>query len=147
MATSAVGIPPAAAADPALQKNTVYLGAQNVPFDTSDSPGAKAFQVALKQYAPGFKPDQNTMYGWASGKLFEAAMAKVADRVTAGDVTTQMVLDGLWQLKNEKLDGLALGLSFTKGSTAKVPPCYWILLLDARGVTSPFGSRLNCFMS
>ncbi len=147
MATSAVGIPPAAAADPALQKNTVYLGAQNVPFDTADSPGAKAFQAALKQYAPNFVPDQNTMYGWASGKLFEAAMAKVADRATAGEVTTQMVLDGLWQLKNEKLDGLALGLTFTKGSTAKVPPCYWILLLDARGVTSPFGSRMDCFKS
>jgi branched-chain amino acid transport system substrate-binding protein len=40
LATSAIGIPPAAAADPALQKNTVYLGGQNVPFTTTDTPGA-----------------------------------------------------------------------------------------------------------
>jgi len=144
LATSAIGIPPAAAGDPSLQKDTVYLGSQNVPFSTTDTPGAAAFHLALARYAPGFQPDENTLAGWTSGKVFEAAMAKTATQAHAGNVTTAMVLDGLWQLKNEKLDGLAAGVTFTKGETARTPRCYYTLLLAAGGVTAPFGSKIKC---
>jgi branched-chain amino acid transport system substrate-binding protein len=144
LATSAIGIPPAAAADPALQKNTVYLGGQNVPFPTTDTPGALEFHNALKQFLPTFEPDGNTMAGWASGKLFEAALAKVATKARAGDVTTQMVLDGLWQLKNETLNGLSPSLTFQKGGLPKLPRCYFVLLLNSEGVTAPIGSKLQC---
>ncbi len=144
LATSAIGIPPAAAGDPALQKNTVYLGGQNVPFPTTDTPGAQEFHAALKQFLPSFTPDGNTMAGWASGKLFEAALAKVAAKARAGDVTTEMVLEGLWQIKNETLNGLAPELTFVKGGLPKLPRCYFVLLLNANGVTAPQGSKLNC---
>lgn len=144
LATSAIGIPPAAAADPSLQKDTVYLGGQNVPFPTADTPGAAQFHAALKQFLPSFTPDGNTMAGWASGKLFEAALTKVATQARAGDVTTAMVLDGLSQLKNEKLGGLAPGLTFPKGALPAIPRCYYALLLNAQGVTAPKGSQLLC---
>lgn len=144
LTTSAIGIPPAAAADPSLQKLSVYLGSQTVPFDTKDTPAAKAFHAALTAFAPGFTPDQNTMAGYASGKLLEAALAKVADKARAGDVTTQLILEGLWELKNEKLGGLSPGVTFAKGGLPKAPRCYYTLLLDTKGVTSPFGSRLSC---
>lgn len=144
LATSAIGIPPAAAGDPALQKNTVYLGGQNVPFPTTDTAGAQEFHAALKQFLPTFTPDGNTMAGFASGKLFEAALAKVAATARAGDVTTAMVLDGLWQIKNETLNGLSPSITFTKGGLPKLPRCYFVLLLNSNGVTAPQGSKLNC---
>lgn len=144
LATSAIGIPPAAAGDPALQKNTVYLGGQNVPFPTMDTPGAIEFHNALKQFLPSFTPDGNTMAGWASGKLFEAALAKVAAKARAGDVTTEMILDGLWQIKNDTLNGLSPSITFTKGGLPKTPRCYYTLLLNSNGVTAPNGSKLQC---
>lgn len=144
LATSAIGIPPAAAGDPALQKNTVYLGGQNVPFPTMDTPGAVEFHNALKQFLPSFKPDGNTMAGWASGKLLEAALAKVAVKARAGNVTTEMVLEGLWQVKNETLNGLSPSITFTKGGLPKLPRCYYTLLLNSNGVTAPNGSKLQC---
>jgi branched-chain amino acid transport system substrate-binding protein len=144
LATSAIGIPPAAASDPALRKNTVYLGGQNVPFPTTDTPGAIEFHAALKQFLPNFTPDGNTMAGWASGKLFEAALAKVAAKARAGDVTTEMVLEGLWQIKNETLNGLSPELTFVKGGTPKLNRCYFTLLLNSEGVTAPIGSKLQC---
>lgn len=144
LATSAIGIPPAAAGDPALQKNTVYLGGQNVPFPTMDTPGSIEFHNALKQFLPSFKPDGNTMAGWASGKLFEAALAKVYDKARAGDVTTEMILEGLWQIKNETLNGLSPALTFVKGGLPKLPRCYYTLLLNSSGVTAPNGSKLQC---
>jgi branched-chain amino acid transport system substrate-binding protein len=109
-----------------------------------DTPGAIAFHNALKQFLPSFTPDGNTMAGWASGKLFEAALAKVAAQARAGEVTTQMVLNGLWQIKNETLNGLAPALTFVKGGTPKLPRCYYTLLLNSEGVTAPNGSKLNC---
>ena len=144
LATSAIGIPPAAAGDPALQKNTVFLGGQNVPFPTTDTPGAQEFHAALKAFLPNFTPDGNTMAGWASGKLLEAALAKVAAKARAGDVTTEMILEGLWSLKNETLNSLAPGLTFTKGGLPKLPRCYYALLLTSAGVTAPQGSKLLC---
>lgn len=144
IATSAIGMPPAAAADPALQRNTVYLGSATVPYMTTDTPGAAAFAQALQTYLPGFSPDQNTMVGWSAGKLFEAALAQVADRARGGDVTTEMILDGLWKLKNEKLAGISPGVTFTEGGPAKAPRCYYMLLVSTQGTTAPLGSRLGC---
>jgi branched-chain amino acid transport system substrate-binding protein len=98
----------------------------------------------VKKWAPSFTPDGNTMAGWASGKLLETALAKESAKARAGNVTTEMILDGLWQLKNEKLNGLVPGLTFTKGAPAKAPRCYFTLLLNTKGVTAPLGSKINC---
>jgi branched-chain amino acid transport system substrate-binding protein len=84
------------------------------------------------------------MMGWSAGKLFEAALAKVAAKARVGDVTTQMVLDGLWQLKNEKLGGLSPGVTFAQGKAGSAPRCYYSLLLTAAGVTAPLGSKVRC---
>jgi branched-chain amino acid transport system substrate-binding protein len=146
IATGAIAVSAAAAADAGLRRNVTFLGSGVVPYTTTDTPGIKAFHAATKQYAPSAPEDQQTLLGWAAGKLLEAAMAKVADKARAGTITTQMILDGLWQLKNEKLDGLSPGATFTKGSPAKSIDCYYGLRLDDKGFSSANGtSKPVCF--
>jgi branched-chain amino acid transport system substrate-binding protein len=98
----------------------------------------------MAQFAPGFKLDQSVMQGWSSGKLLEAALAKVAVQARAGDVTTALILRGLQQLKNETMNGLGPGVTFSQNKPATVPRCYYVLLLSTEGVIAPLGSKLRC---
>jgi len=141
----AIGLSAAASADAGLRRNRTFLGSGVVPYTTTDTPGIQAFHVATKRYAPSAPEDQQTLLGWASGKLLEAALAKVSAKVRAGDITTQMILDGLWQLKNEKLDGLSPGATFAKGAPAKAIDCYYGLRLDVHGFAAVNGSKPVCF--
>jgi branched-chain amino acid transport system substrate-binding protein len=144
LATNALGAPPAVAEDPLLRQRSLYLAAPTVPFSTRDTPGAAEFGAAMAQFAPGFKLDQSVMQGWSSGKLLEAALAKVAVQARAGDVTTALILRGLQQLKNETMNGLGPGVTFSQNKPATVPRCYYVLLLSTEGVIAPLGSKLRC---
>jgi branched-chain amino acid transport system substrate-binding protein len=147
IATGAIAVSAQAAADQGLRRNVTFLGSGVVPYTNTDSPATQAFHTAMKQYAPSNLEDQQTMLGWAAGKLFEAAMAKEAAKARAGNVTTAMVLDGLWQLKDEKLGGLTPGATFVKGEHAAIDDCYYPLRLDAKGFTAPKGSKPVCYGS
>lgn len=135
---------PKAGDDANMRKNGMYMGGQVAPFVANDTPGAKAFQAAVTRYAAGVTIGQATMMGWTSGKLFEAALAKVADRARAGDVNTALVLDGLWSLKDEKLDGLSPGVTFIKGKPAPPTRCAFIVAIGPNGWTAPEGSKAQC---
>jgi branched-chain amino acid transport system substrate-binding protein len=141
----AIGLSAAAAADAGLRRNKTFLGSGVVPYTTTDTPGIRAFHAATLRYAPSTPEDQQTLLGWAAGKLLEAALAKVSGRARAGPITTAMVLDGLWQLKNEKLDGLSPGATFAKGVPARAIDCYYGLRLDERGFGAVNGSKPVCF--
>jgi hypothetical protein len=56
-----------------------------------------------------------------------------------------MVLDGLWQLKDEKLGGLTPGATFVKGDHAVIDDCYYPLKLDPKGFSAPKGSKPVCY--
>ncbi len=144
IATGAVGVSAAVAADAGVRRNGMYLGNGVVPFMTTDSPGIRAFHDAFSRFAPSTPEEQQALLGWSAGKLFEAALAKVATAARAGDITTELILEGLWQLKNEKLDGLGPGASFVQGSPAKLLECYYPIRLDRQGFSAPQGSRLEC---
>ncbi len=145
IATGAIAVSAAAAADAGLRRNKTFLGSGVVPYMTTDTPGIKEFHAATKRWAPSSPEDQQTLLGWAAGKLLEAAMEKVSAKARAGNITTEMILDGLWQLKNEKLDGLSPGATFTKGSPAKSIDCYYGLRLDDKGFGAPNGSKPVCY--
>ena len=145
IATGAIAISAAAAADQGLRRNGTYLGAGIVPYTTDDTPGVQSFRDAMNRFAPGTPLDQLTLLGWAAGKLFEAALAKVATEARAGDVTTEMILEGLWQLKKERLDGLSPGVTFTEGKPATAPSCYYGLRLGPEGFAAVRGSKVVCF--
>lgn len=144
LASSAIAISAQAGADQSLRSLGVYLGTNNVPF-MSDSPSAGVYRDAMKRFAPSAALEQQALFGWASGKLFEAALAKVADKARAGDVTTEMVLEGLWQLKNEKMGGLGPGVTFTKGKPATAQDCFYGIKIAPDGYTAPNGAAPTCF--
>jgi branched-chain amino acid transport system substrate-binding protein len=145
IATAGIVMNPQAVGDKNLRGLGVYLGTAVAPFLSAELPGVAEMQTAMKKYAPNVPLDQGVMLGWSAGKLFEAAMAKVADKARAGDVTTQMVLDGLWQIKDEKLNGMSIGVTFTKGKPASAPNCYFGMKLGEDGFSAPSGSKPLCF--
>jgi branched-chain amino acid transport system substrate-binding protein len=145
IATGAIAVSQQAAVDPNLRTLGTFLGTGIAPFTEATAPPVAAFLAGMARYAPGAAVEQQAMLGWAAGKLFEAAMSKVADKARAGDVTTAMVLDGLWQLKDEKLGGLSPGATFVKGSPAKYVDCYYGLELGPKGFSSPTGAKPVCY--
>ena len=144
IATGAIAVSAQAAADQNLRTLGTFLGTGIAPYLSTNLPVVNAFQIAMKRYAPSQELEQQAMLGWASGKLFEAALAKVADKARAGNVTTEMVTEGLWQLKNEKLGGLSPGVTFSKGNPAKYLDCYYGLKLGKDGFSSPTGAKPVC---
>lgn len=145
IATGAIAVSQQAAVDPNLRTLGTFLGTGIAPFTEVAAPPVAAFVAGMARYAPGAAVEQQAMLGWAAGKLFEAAMSKVADKARAGDVTTAIVLDGLWQLKDEKLGGLSPGATFVKGSPAKYVDCYYGLELGPKGFSSPTGPKPVCY--
>lgn len=145
IATGGIAVSAQAAADEGLRRNGTYLGSGIVPFTMTDLPAMVAFHDAMKRYAPTATEDQQGLLGWAAGKLFEAALSKVTDKARSGDVTTDLILNGLWQLKDEKLGGLSPGATFTKGAGAKYVDCYYPLKLSKDGFSAPLGSKPFCY--
>jgi branched-chain amino acid transport system substrate-binding protein len=145
VATAALAVSATASEDPNLRAQGVYLGTGNAPFTASDTPGAKEFQAAYNTYAPGSQVDEDSMNSWASGKLFESAIAKVYADARSGPITTQMLLDGLWKIDGETLNGLAPPLKFNKSAPATQNDCYFSLTITEKGYGSPKGSKVECF--
>lgn len=145
LASGSIGTPGSAGADPSLQQNELYLGTPVMPYLATDSPAVVEWQAAMKKFAPNQALEQSMIIGWSAGKLFEAALAKVAGKARAGNVTTEMVLEGLWQIKDEKLGGLSPGVSFAKGTPATYVDCYYTLKITRGGFAAPTGKKVSCY--
>jgi branched-chain amino acid transport system substrate-binding protein len=146
-ATSALSVSAEAALDPNFRKLGVFLGTGNAPYQADDTLGGKLFHAAFDKFAPGSSIDQNTISQWASGKLFEKAIANVFDKARSGPITRELLLDGLWQMKGEKLDGLAPGVTYNKNAPPNANNCYALLNLTTAGYSAPKGSKFSCFDS
>ncbi len=116
----------------------------DAPFFDQSIPATKAFHDAMKKYAPdvynGPLFGANVSYAWVSGKLFEAA-AKKAD--IGPNSTPAQVKQGLYQLKDETLDGLAPPLTFIEGKPTFVN-CYFTVGIQNGKFTTPDGLRTQC---
>jgi branched-chain amino acid transport system substrate-binding protein len=144
-ATSALSVSAEAALDPNFRKLGVYLGTGNAPYQANDTVGGKTFKAAYDRFAPGSSLDQNTISQFTSGKLFEKALANVFEKARSGPITREMLFEGLWMIKNEKLDGLAPGITFNKQAPPTTNDCYALLNLTTDGYTAPKGSKFECF--
>lgn len=144
-AISSLGVNADAASDPSLQKLDIWIGTANVPFPSTDTRGAKEFHAAVARFLPGQVLDQPMLSGWASGKLLEAALAKVSAEARSGPITSAMILKGLSLLKNETLDELAPPLNFPAGKPAPVVECYYGLAIKPGGFAAPLGGKRFCF--
>ena len=89
-----------------------------VPYVASDTPAERAFQAALKSYKSdsGAQIGPNTVSGWLSGKLLEAAIAASG----SSEITSDSIKKGLYSLKNETLGGMSVPLNYAAGKANPV---------------------------
>jgi len=143
--TAALAVSAEAALDPNLRKVGIFLGSGVAPYLAVDTAGGKEFKVAYDRYAAGSPLDQNTLTGWSGGKLFERAINEVFQKARSGPITRDLLFEGLWQIKNEKLDGLAPGITFNKNAPPTQNDCYALLTIGSEGYAAPKGSTFDCF--
>lgn len=95
-------------------------------FTDEDIPGTAEFREAMETYESGYLESStmsdNAVEAWAAGKLFEAAAeaAKLGPSSTSADV-----VNGLYKLKEETLEGLVAPITYTKGQPF-VTPCAFV---------------------
>lgn len=93
-------------------------------------PGILQFREASEAYAAGLTKDPQfnilVLQSWAGAKLFEVA-AKAADLSPTS--TSADLMEGLYSLKDETLDGIAAPLNFTPGKPA-FPSCYFVATIS-----------------
>jgi branched-chain amino acid transport system substrate-binding protein len=89
--------------------------------------------------------DQNSITMFTAGRLFEAAIVRVSAFARAGPITRDLLLDGLWRIKNETLRGLAPPVTFHRAAPPAANDCYASLTIAATGYAAPAGGRFTCF--
>ncbi len=135
----------AQAADPTLRSFGLAVASGVAPWTETDTPGLKAYRDALRRYAPSLPPDGPSIQAWTSGKLLEKAVAGLGAKARSGPLTTALILDALGTVKNEDLEGLTAGVTFTPNQKHAVSSgCIYYELLTPDGWTAPKGSRKVC---
>jgi branched-chain amino acid transport system substrate-binding protein len=87
----------------------------------NNSPATAEFQDAMARFGRGLQPRTGGHSGgWTAGKLFEKGVLAGG---TAGRVTRETVLAGLYTIRNDTLGGLTGPLTFTAGQNAPRSTC------------------------
>ena len=116
-----------------------FATAQDFPYMVGDTPATTQFQQAVQQYAPNLRLSGGTSIAWASGQM----VAKVAAHIGALP-TSQDLLNGLWTIHNETLDGLAPPLNYIRNQPAPPINCYFLIEMKGGRWTSPSGDTHAC---
>jgi branched-chain amino acid transport system substrate-binding protein len=109
------------------------------PWFQRDKPAISEYQDALRRFTPDAPITTATVAGWTAAKLFEAAAKNIAD-----PPTNEMVLRGLWSVKNNDLNGLTHPLSYTEGQNAPHVTCYWPVMVQGGKWVSPNKGERTC---
>lgn len=114
----------------------------NFPWTDSSVAATKAYQAAMKKYAPALSQsvmDENSPEMWAAGVLFETAVKASG----SSKVTTASLLKGLYALHGNTLGGLAPPLTYQKGKPAQID-CYFTMGISGGKPVAPIGLKTNC---
>jgi branched-chain amino acid transport system substrate-binding protein len=145
LSTVAGLLSPAQAADPLLRSFGIATATGEVPWMLEDTPGLREYHRVLARWAPNTPPDGASIIAFTSAKLFEAALANVADDVSRGPITPALVLRGLGGIHDESLGGLTTGITFRPGQKeATSSGCVFYEFLTTTGWTAPRGSTPVC---
>lgn len=109
------------------------------PWFDLTNPAVAAFRRAMATYAPGVDPSGITIVGWAAAKLFERSL-----RGVTGPVTPATILQGLWSIKADTLDGLTPPLTYVKGQPAARYVCYWPLVISNKKFVNATDGKGHC---
>lgn len=141
--TGGLSVSPAVINDPNIRAMTQYVGNINAPFTATGTPALDTMHAAFKAHTGADVPDQPSVIGWTAGILFKAAIDSLDAAAVKAPITTAMVLDGLYGLKDKSLGGLAPPLRFTRGQPSGVIPCFTTFRITTTGIELP-GPKFKC---
>jgi branched-chain amino acid transport system substrate-binding protein len=132
----------------AVLASSAFEGTVAVEPDASatdtNSPPVRTMIAALNKYAPGTVA--SAAYGpgatmaWAAGMLFAAA---AQSGHVGSNQTAAALLNGLYSLHGETLNGLTPPLTFAQGKPHSVP-CWFYTVIHNHQFTTPYGSGSYC---
>jgi len=119
---------------------TLAVGS-TVPFVDDSTPGTKAYQEMLAEYLPDLGGENGPlpMNSFIAMQLFK----KAVELGGTEEVTSKSILDGLYKMKDETLEGLTVPLTFTEGRPTIVN-CYFTLGIEDGEFTMPEGLEYTC---
>lgn len=110
------------------------------PFAGLSQPAAVAqFHSAWQTYESGQAPGPGSAQGWAGAELFAAAVG-----ASGSNVTSSSLLQALWAMKGQGLNGLAPKLSFSQGHSAPDASCGFVMIARSGSWTTPLGDQPFC---
>ena len=120
------------------------IGAMHV-FPYFGVPGnrvADEFRAAVQKYAPDTPQQVFLATGYASGKVFEAAVLR---GIGGAKPSSAGVLKGFYALpQGETLGGLVLPLRFRQGAPTKMVFCYYPAVIKGGRYVAPDGMKPRC---
>ena len=90
----------------------------------------------MAKYSPGSELVGSPTLGWASAKMLEASAQKLSNPPTSQDV-----LNGLWSLNGNDLNGMTMPLQFAKDKTAPPQGCWWNQVVKDKQFQTPDSQR------
>jgi branched-chain amino acid transport system substrate-binding protein len=116
----------------------------NFPFTSSSTPAEAEYQTTRQRLAPSLANSPAVATVWAAGALLREAVKGKA--LPAGKVTSRDLLNGLYTIRDNTIDGLSgAPLSFVEGqSPKKLVNCLYYIRLTGAKWTAPYGSKSIC---
>ena len=112
-------------------------GIHSLGWFVTSNPQIAQFQDALRKFAPGLPASPATASGWTTAKLFELAAQNVPEQPTS-----QAILDGLWNVKNNDLGGLTYPLTYNREQKTPPTKCFFTVAVKKGQWTG--GDKLVC---
>jgi branched-chain amino acid transport system substrate-binding protein len=127
--------------------NTKFIGVEpDIPF-FANTPGTQQMNAILKKYAyaqtikdPNYSEEATENY--VSGLILGEAVKK-AGAGTNGPITSSEVLNGLYQMRNDTVGGMAPPLTYIKGQPNPSRCWFWIRIQNGK-FTTPYGTAATC---
>jgi ABC-type branched-subunit amino acid transport system substrate-binding protein len=117
----------------------LIVATKMAPWTDPSVAGIAEVTKAFATYAPGPLPTGGNTNGWILGQFFAAAGKNLPDRPTAADVA-----DGLYQIKNDNLQGMTFPITMTRGQTMPKQLCYGVVVIKDRKYSKFPGKALRC---
>jgi branched-chain amino acid transport system substrate-binding protein len=118
-----------------LVEGTMVTGGV-IPYRT---PRLAGYRTALARYVPGGVLADFGAQAWLGGQLLERIAPRFGDRVTS-----QTILDGLYSLSNETLDGAIAPSTWRRGTHEFTNLCVVSLVVRNGAFTAPKGDGFAC---
>lgn len=111
----------------------------SMPFAGVSTPAAEEFRSAWAAYGGSGVAGSAASIAWAAAKVFEkAARAAGDDRTSAG------ILKGLYTIKNDRIGGFTVPLTFRPGKPGVDAGCWFVMRAVNGKWTAPQGDRVDC---